>query len=161
VFGVCWDSPWYRTLPDQAVLRLRRIGLTATLTMRVTQWLPLVGWCHVTTGLATVRGLGTIYLDDVDLEHLAEPVQVRIARHKNGTATVGLPRACTQLCGTKRLPEPDAGTALANTHPHLTHEQACSGEFDLHVDSVTLHGLPGARGAKFIAKEHDQLLILS
>ncbi|EOD26735.1 hypothetical protein EMIHUDRAFT_443376 [Emiliania huxleyi CCMP1516] len=69
--------------------------------MRVTQWLPLVGWCHVTTGLATVRGLGTIYLDDVDLEHLAEPVQ------------------------------------------------ACTGEFDLHVDSVTLHGMPGARGRKF------------
>ena len=83
VLGVCWDSPWYRTLPDQAVLRLRRIGLTATLTMRVTQWLPLVGWCHVTTGLATVRGLGTIYLDDVDLEHLAEPVQVRIARERH------------------------------------------------------------------------------
>ena len=42
----------------EAVLRLRRIGLTATLTMRVTQWLPLVGWCHVTTGLATVRTTG-------------------------------------------------------------------------------------------------------
>ena len=33
-FGVCWDSPWYQTMPDQLVLRLRRIGITATLSMR-------------------------------------------------------------------------------------------------------------------------------
>ena len=35
-FGVCWDSPWYQTMPDQLVLRLRRIGITATLSMRDT-----------------------------------------------------------------------------------------------------------------------------
>jgi hypothetical protein len=36
-FGLCWTRPWYETMPDQLVLRMRGIGMVATLTMQVGQ----------------------------------------------------------------------------------------------------------------------------
>ena len=74
-FGLCWHSPWWQTMPDQLVLRLRRIGLTATLNMRVIQHVPFHGDVVITSGSATVEGLGVVALDKIDLEHLATPVR--------------------------------------------------------------------------------------
>lgn len=74
-FGVCWDSPWYQTMPDQLVLRLRRIGITATLSMHITQHVPFHGDVVLSYGSATVVGEGVVFLDEIDLQRLAQPVQ--------------------------------------------------------------------------------------
>jgi len=74
-FGLCWGQPWYESVPDQLVLRLRRIGLIATLTMQILQHIPMVGDVVLTTGSATVQGHGVIFLDDIDLEEISRPVK--------------------------------------------------------------------------------------
>lgn len=74
-FGMCWGSPWWETIPDQFILRLRNVGVVATLILQIVQHVPMLGEVVLTTGSATVQGHGIIYLDDIDLDDLARPVK--------------------------------------------------------------------------------------
>jgi len=74
-FGMCWNSPWWETMPDQLVLRLRQVGLIVTLTMQVVQHVPMLGDVVLTTGTATMEGHGVVFLDNVDLAKVSHPVK--------------------------------------------------------------------------------------